>query len=462
VLDPAAALGRLTQLAQDRLPRPALSPAEADRDQARARQSFGLVQARLARPQRRRRLPAFALGGVLAASVATLVLWPRDTALTVAIVGSGAASAGSTPIAIDDVLVAPPEADREIRFSDGTDVIFERTARGRVSRVTSRGARVRLEQGRARVKVVPRRDGEWLFDAGPCQVRVTGTQFDINWSQARRHLEVTLWKGSVIVKSPLEPEGRGVQAGERLTVDLEAGVSRVTRVAIAERGANGEPEVVRPAPTVVSAPVAAPSEVGEVAPAEAPASTEAAARAERGERTDRTHRAPATREARRGALLAAPPPKGWEALVAAGEFGGVLGDARRVGIDQVLGKNPAADVMALADAARFTGEVSLARRAFLAARARFTDTAHAHRAAFLLGRMAEDADGDLAKALEWYDLYLAAAPRGAHREEALGRKMTATLSLFGRASARPVAELYLARYGQGGYASAARRIVAGQ
>jgi hypothetical protein len=73
--------------------------------------------------------------------------------------------------------------------------------------------------------------------------------------------------------------------------------------------------------------------------------------------------------------------------------------------------------------------------------------------------MAEDEDGELGRALEWYGRYLAGAPDGPYRDEAMGRQMTATHRLRGSAAARPLAEQYLARYPNGAYAKPARTLV---
>jgi len=102
----------------------------------------------------------------------------------------------------------------------------------------------------------------------------------------------------------------------------------------------------------------------------------------------------------------------------------------------------------------------LARRALTTVRARFPGSGQAGKAAFLLGRMAEDGDGDLAGALAWYGRYLDDASGGAFRDEALGRKMAATLRLHGQGRARPLAEEYLRRFPGGSYATPARAILA--
>jgi hypothetical protein len=153
----------------------------------------------------------------------------------------------------------------------------------------------------------------------------------------------------------------------------------------------------------------------------------------------------------------------WPARVLAGDFRSVVDEAERRGVDDVLGHESDRNLMALADAARYAGSAPLAVRALTQVRARFADSSSAHRAAFLLGRMAEDQDHDLGKALDWYRIFLADADGDARadafRAEALGRQMTATLRLFGVARARPLAAEYLRRYPRGAYAKAARTIV---
>jgi hypothetical protein len=73
--------------------------------------------------------------------------------------------------------------------------------------------------------------------------------------------------------------------------------------------------------------------------------------------------------------------------------------------------------------------------------------------------MAEDQEGDLRRALEWYRVYLRDATDDSFRAEALGRQMSVTLRLDGAARARPLAEDYLRRYPRGAYADAARSIM---
>jgi ferric-dicitrate binding protein FerR (iron transport regulator) len=408
------ALGRLAELARAHLP-----PADLHLE-LRKQRAYERVREAVA-PGRRRRA-AWRLAGALAAGLVVLgaVRTLHDPALTFTVEGGAVAEGG--------YVAAPANAEPALRFSDGTVVKLGRASRGRVASTTRRGARVLLDEGHAAVSVRPRPGNDWTFDAGPCVVHVTGTQFDMRWSAGDQVLEVRLYHGQVVVDGPPAPRGGIVmREGQRLTVDVRQGSARLALL-------TPEPAPVRPPePAVVVEPVAEPEPVAERGPGERPPGDDPRARGER-----------------RG--------DSWSTRLLAGDFAGVLGEAQRRGVEGVLRHDGPADVMALAEAARYSRERSLARRALLAVRARFPRSAQAQKAAFLLGRMAEDEDGELGRALEWYGRYLAGAPDGPYRDEALGRQMTATLRLRGAALARPLAARYLLLYPSGAYAKPARAI----
>jgi hypothetical protein len=82
---------------------------------------------------------------------------------------------------------------------------------------------------------------------------------------------------------------------------------------------------------------------------------------------------------------------------------------------------------------------------------------NANDAAFLLGRLEETAQHS-ELALTWYERCLTESPHGTYVSEGLGRKMTVIQRLHGDDRARPVAEEYLRRFGNGTYAAAARAL----
>jgi len=152
-------------------------------------------------------------------------------------------------------------------------------------------------------------------------------------------------------------------------------------------------------------------------------------------------------------------PLRWSEAVASGNWDAILADADRAGVREILDGASSEALFALADAARYRGRLDLAREALLAQRRRFSSSARASDAAFLLGRVEEVSGEDPARALRWYDEYLARAPAGTYASEALGRRMTLIKQREGAVRARPIAEEYLRRFPQGTYAGSARALL---
>ena len=308
---------------------------------------------------------------------------------------------------------------RQLRFSDGTDVTIQANSEARVRSVTQAGAHVVVERGAIRVQVTHGPDARWFFDAGPFVIRVTGTQFVVNWQRGRSELRVLLEHGSVEVTGPLSDAPIRLRAGQEL-------VARVDERQFVIRDVSAQSS---PQPTQV-----------EAEPQPAP----------KAEPVPSVARSPSPPDV--------PSAPVWTARVAAGAFKAVVEDAERLGIDSVLGTASSADLAALADAARFSRRGSLAARALTAQRKRFPSSSRAKDAAFLLGRLREAAS-DHAGALLWYDRYLVEAPSGTYSSEVLGRKMLVVQRLFGDAKARAIASDYLRRFPAGTYAKTARRLV---
>jgi hypothetical protein len=362
--------------------------------------------------RRGRRKVAFALLAAAAVAMVALLFVRRSPEQLSYSVESPSPSAGGYLQGNDEALAVA-------RFTDGTEVRVGKGARARIVDVERHGARVALEQGRASLRVVHRPDAHWSVDAGPFSIAVTGTEFDVDWSASDGVLVVELRSGGVIVRGPLAVDGIGVRAGQRLVASLP------------ERRLHIEP-LVEPfaahaeapkEPFVQSVPALEPERVEPRAAAERPA-----------------------------------PPLSWTKRVASGDFRSVLAEARSRGLGETLGQAPLGDLVALADAARYTGSLEIARGALEAQRKRYPTSTDARAAAFLLGRMAED-KGATGEAINWYERYLSEAPRGAFAAEALGREMLATQRARGARSATTLAARYLERFPRGPYAEAARGMV---
>jgi ferric-dicitrate binding protein FerR (iron transport regulator)/TolA-binding protein len=320
-----------------------------------------------------------------------------------------------------------------LQFSDGTRLDLVAGARGRVASVDAHGARVMLDEGEAHVRVVPRADTRWLFEAGPFVVQVRGTEFALAWRGAEGRLDVRLDKGAVSVTGPLSGQAIVLRPGQWLTVRLaahEVFVRDFDRAAPPSLSSLASP----PEPAAAAVPTEAPPPPGPEPSPVAP----------------RAHR-PA-----HAAALPANPEAGWAPARAEGDWVRILDQATKRGIDRTLAERNNEDLALLADAAHYQHRDDIAEQALLAQRQRFPGSTRAKDAAFLIGRIVEAKPGGASEALVWYDRHLAEAPSGAYVSETLGRKMTVLARLRGDAAARPVAEEYLRRYPGGTYARAAR------
>jgi TolA-binding protein len=394
---------------------------------------LGAVRARLAdrRRQRNRRvrsLMAAALAVLVFAGAKTVPHLLQPPALTYAAQGGQIVEGGYLRSDEGEHLV--------LRFDEGSELNFPAGTRGRLRMVDHHGATVALEQGTVDVKVVHRPHARWLIEAGPFQIHVLGTSFDVGWDSASESLDLHMRQGLVSVSGPLAEGAISVRAGQRLAVSLPGKKVVLQDVGThlsegaspsADMGKSDTGTSARPAPV-------APAEAPVHAPALAPSST--------------SH-----------ASTRVPSPTGpkWAATVAEGKWDLILKETERRGLQAILTAASGEDLAALADAARYGRRDDIARQALMAQRRRFPGSPRAHEAGFQLGRL-DEASGSERGALAWYEAYLAEAPQGSFAAEALGRKMVTTRRIMGSRAARTLAEDYLRRFPDGTYAGAARAI----
>src|SRR6185369_17528659 len=112
------------------------------------------------------------------------------------------------------------ESGATVRFTDGTAILVGQRTAARVTARTPRGATFRLEHGRAALAVVHRPAADWRVEAGPFEIAVTGTHFDVRWSEDRDSLEVVMRSGSTIVRGSLAGAGIPLHGGQRLVASL--------------------------------------------------------------------------------------------------------------------------------------------------------------------------------------------------------------------------------------------------
>lgn len=375
---------------------------------------------RVGRPARVAWAPRAAIAAAVVLGVGALVfrLWPRPLDYQV----RGVEQSGP--------YVSAPEARPAlVEFSDGSRVEAAPGARFRVAERKSNGARVLLERGRAHVTIVHRDDTTWSFAAGPFDVKVTGTRFELAWDPAKESLDLALREGSVEVRGPFGEAPIPVRAGQKFHADI---ASRTMTVVDGEsRTATSAAAPLAPAPVVAGLAPPEPSAADKpLAPGPAPAAT---------------HGSAAPRES-------------WTKLVAGGDFEAVISLATDRGTGGCVQSCSASDLRALADAARYTGRTDLALEALQGLRKRFRGSGEERSAAFLLGRV-EESRGSAARAQTWYETYLKERPGGELATEALAGRMRSVSATSGRKAASPLAREYLSRYPNGVHAEAARAIL---
>lgn len=407
-----------------------------------------VVMGRLAARQRRRSLVlGVSLLGMASAAAAGLVLVRSVKHLGG--VHGGQQTAGAIAYRIEGGEIGDSGYIRSfdsngslLRFAEGTELRLMTGARGRLSSVDARGARLAIEEGEAEVKVTPRPGARWLVDAGPFLITVKGTVFTAAWDGATEQLDIRMKKGLISVSGPFADGVMAVRAGQHLAVNMRKHEVLLRQMDPTELGADEASEADGAAADGDSA-------LAESSTDDEEAEGAPAARSAGGSDGARAHAA--------GGLV----PGRWAAALAVGDLDSILHEARRHGWRRSMAHARSEDLAALADAARYRRRNDIAREALLTERLRFPKSERASDAAFLLGRLEESKWDDNGRALEWYDVYLKEAPSGAYSSEALGRKMTATQRLQGATAARQIADEYLRRFPKGTYAGAARALLSG-
>jgi transmembrane sensor len=330
---------------------------------------------------------------------------------------------------------APADLPVDLRFSDASDITLEASGRARVVDVDANGARVVLESGVAHVAITHREASRWHIIAGPFDVVVTGTQFDVAWEPTTEQFSVHMKQGTVHVLGALLGEGHELSTGEELDVNVPSGVVHQSDTRVpASIGLPMSDSTLSAQDGAQDRADAGSIESNPIATTMAPAAA-----------GDSSH-APAVSPA-------------WAQLARRGKYQPAIDAAEAAGFDHACDEAKISDVLALGDAARFTGKNAEAREAYTAVRARSPKDPAAAEAAFDLGRIAFDRDHDYGAAAKWFDSYGRELPNGPLAREAAGRLIEARQKYGDHADLEAAAQSYLAKYPDGPHADLARSIV---
>ncbi len=298
--------------------------------------------------------------------------------------------------------VEAPEAPEVLEFTDGSRLTLAASSSLRVRATDADGAEVVIEHGALESEVIHAKKTQWSVFAGPYEVRVVGTRFSTEWDPATQKIAVVLHEGTVQVLGAGIDGNVELRPGQRFDA---GGASHWT---------------VRPKNS--AAPTQDKGDGIELAhlESETPADDSDAQ----------------TATPRDGAQQSAT----WGKLVAQGDFAGVLEAAKKRGLETCLQSCSGSELRSLADAARYSGDVELARRALT--RLRDVAPGERTRAGYLLGSLAE-ARGQAANALKWYGQYLSESPGGSLASEARAGRMRSLVALGQTNAAETAASEYL-------------------
>jgi hypothetical protein len=373
---------------------------------------------RSAERRRSRRAAAISVALVLVAagSLAGLRHRPLRDGATVAMVHAQAGQ--RVEAALLDVSMA---------FDDGSRVVLSSGTSLRTATVGPSSATLELERGRAHVHVIHAKDTHWTVRAGGYSVAVIGTRFRVDWQPETGAFSVVVEEGRVHVSGGVLAEAVDIAAGQSLALQNGLPVPGEGNVGIGPTlPVPAQPSAVEPPPSTRASLPVAPAEAG------LPVA---------GHRPGGRHVSPSS----------------WREQAEAGRYRDALAEAERRGFDGICRTAPGADLLTLAEAARYAGRSERAEQALKAVRARFAGE-DAAMAAYLLGRMAAEVRRDHAEAAQWFRTYLVERPGGRLGREAEGRLLE-SLAFMDRHTAREAARAYLGRYPTGPHAAFARNLL---
>lgn len=159
------------------------------------------------------RLLLFAAAAAVSAATVLTLGFRSDSQLTYELRGAAAQNG----------VIEARRGEATVALSDGSSILAENRTQFRVDVLGRRSALTQLVSGKLHVSVVHNEDTSYRFLAGPYEVRVVGTEFDLAWSP-ETGLGLAMSKGEVRL---LEPGGkvRRLKAGESLqlpAVDVAA------------------------------------------------------------------------------------------------------------------------------------------------------------------------------------------------------------------------------------------------
>jgi hypothetical protein len=279
-----------------------------------------------------------------------------------------------------------------------------------------------IEDGQAQVAIVHRRDTSFHILAGPFDVNVTGTQFDVAFDVVTQTFALKMKSGTVRVTGP----------GLREPVEVRDKSELLLSAKPADVASNAD------VPVLSATPIES-TKAQEDTSQQRNALPEAAAA--------KPHSMP----------LVKSPHESFVELDARGQHQRIVELAEQHGTSTIIAKSNPMELLALGNAARFTGRYTLATNTYRALRERFAHSREALASAFYLGRLLESSAPD--QAIFWYERYSSESPGGDFVADALGRRVVLLQRSQPGVRAENAASEYLNRFPNGPYAGFARKLL---
>jgi transmembrane sensor len=338
-------------------------------------------------------------------------------------------------------LQAPPDGEFPLEFSGGDRIVFAAGSRCRVAELNDDSVIVVLENGSANVNVRHRDATDWRVNAGPYEVRVTGTRFTVEWRPNETRFALNMIEGDVLLKGPLVADGQRVTANQSFSANIS---KKRAQLFMSE---DGKTEL--------------PVDIISERKAEAFEEVKAQPEARNNERATSTSTV-TTNDAEPG--LKAPPSAevktpNWLEKAGDGKYEEAVGIVVDRGMERTLSESDSTALLLLGDAARLIGRLEMASASYRKLRERFPGTGRAATAAFSLGRMAFDQQGNCEEAILWLEVYLAEQSGATLSREALGRLMEAQIRCSRTESAKQTARRYLNSYANGPHGQRASELL---
>lgn len=104
--------------------------------------------------------------------------------------------------AAENGVIEARRGEATVALSDGSSILAENGTKFSVDVLGRNSALTQLQNGKLHVRVVHNEDTSYRFIAGPYEIRVVGTEFDLAWDARGAGLSLSMSKGEVRLLAP--------------------------------------------------------------------------------------------------------------------------------------------------------------------------------------------------------------------------------------------------------------------